>query len=99
VTPFEPAGDKARWRVLYDVLTKHGVGDVVTYDVMGEALNLDPEKERHTIQMAIRRAAREYEREDHRALEPVPNEGYRVVEPAEHMRLARRPRRPVRVGR
>lgn len=90
MSPFTPAGDQARWRTLYDLLTKASVGQVVSYEEMGAALDLDPDGDRHAIQMALRRAANEYEKVDSRALDVVPNEGYRVVEPGEHLVLARR---------
>lgn len=88
MTPFVPRGDRARWRILYDILLAKAIDAVITYKEMGEALDLDPEADRHPIQMALRRAAKEYERENLRALEAVPNEGYRIVEPHEHLRLA-----------
>jgi hypothetical protein len=69
------------------------VGDVVSYAEMGDALGLSPDGDRHSIQMALRRAAREYEVTDNRALEAVPNKGYRVVEPKEHLVLARQHQR------
>lgn len=90
MTPFEPAGEKARWRMIYDILVKRDIGDVITYEEMAEVLELDAEADRHAIQMAVRRAAKEYESADLRALDSVPNEGYRIVEPTEHMRLARK---------
>lgn len=90
MTPFQPAGDRARWRILYDLLVCLDIGDILTYEAMGEALALHPEDDRHAIQMALRRAAKEHETEDNRALDSVPNEGYRVVLPGEHLSLARR---------
>lgn len=90
MTPFEPIGDQARWRVLYDLLRKLDVNDTLSYDEMGEALDLDPSEDRARIQMAFRRAAKEYEEVDQRAVDVVTNVGYRVVEPPEHLRLARR---------
>jgi hypothetical protein len=89
VTPFEPLGDKARWRIIYDLLARCSVGATVKYDDIATALGLDPDVDRHTIQLAMRRASREYEARDRRALEAVPNVGYRVVEAEEHLRLAR----------
>jgi hypothetical protein len=86
---FQPIGDRARWRIVYDLLRKADVGDVTTYETLGEALELDPTEDRHAIQMAVRRAAVEHEEVDHRALESVPNVGYRIVEAQEHLRLAR----------
>lgn len=89
MSPFKPIGDRARWRTVYDLLCKTPTGDVLTYEAIGAALGLDPESERHVIQMAVRRAAKEHEEADKRAIEVVPNAGYRVVEAPEHLRLAR----------
>lgn len=89
MTPFEALGDRPRWVEMYDVLRRHDVGDLVSYKELGRAIGLDPDDDRHAIQMAIRRAAREFSRADLRALEAVPNQGYRIVQPAEHIRLAR----------
>lgn len=89
MSPFEPAGEIARWRIIYGLLTDRTVGDVLTYDDMAEALDLDPADDRHTIQVAMRRAAKELESENKHAVEAVQNVGYRIVEPEEHLRLAR----------
>ncbi len=86
--PFQPIGDQARWRVLYELLCQVETDGLLSYEAMGAALNLDPEEQRHTIQLAMRRAAREHEARDKRAVESVPNVGYRVVLPPEHLRLA-----------
>lgn len=88
--PFEPAGDTARWRIIYDLLIKASIDQVITYQEMGEALALDPEADRHAIQMAVRRAAKEHEVTDGRALDVVPNTGYRIVTVPEHLTLAKR---------
>jgi hypothetical protein len=90
MSPFTPKGDRARWRAVYDLLRGSAVGDVITYEQIGEALDLDPEDDRHRIQMAVRRAAKEHEEQDRRAIEVVPNSGYRIVEAPEHLRLARK---------
>lgn len=89
MSPFQPAGEQARWRVVYDLLCKIETGGVLTYEQIGKALDLDVDADRHPIQMAMRRAAKEHEEADRRAVEAVPNEGYRVVEAPEHLRLAR----------
>jgi hypothetical protein len=39
--------------------------------------------------MAVRRAARQLEEQNDRALDVVTNVGYRIVQPSEHLRLAR----------
>jgi hypothetical protein len=96
LAPFLPIGDKARWRIVYDMLRSCTVNGVITYPTLGAALDLDPEIDRHAIQMAMRRAAKEHEENDMRAIESVPNVGYRVVEAAEHMRLAKGQQRRAR---
>lgn len=89
LSPFKPLGDTARWRVIYALLTKRNIDDVLTYDEMGLALDLDPVEDKHTLQVTMRRAAKELEQVDKRATEAVPNIGYRIVEPVEHLRLAK----------
>lgn len=87
---FQPRGERARWRVIYDMLRGSAVDDVITYERLGEALGLDPGADRHVIQMAMRRAAREHEVSDKRAIDVIPNTGYLIVQAPEHLRLARR---------
>ncbi len=86
---FEPVGEVARWRIIYDALKPLAVDDVLTYEDAGQLLGLDPEAERSTIQAAIRQASRTFERDDKHALVAVPNIGYRVVRADEHVVLAR----------
>jgi hypothetical protein len=93
VSPFTSIGEQARWKVLYALLTTRNLDDVLTYKEMGEALDVDADTDRRTIQLAFRRAAREYENVNNRATEAIPNEGYRIVEPAEHLRLANKHQR------
>lgn len=88
--PFEPVGDRARWRVVYELLRLVLVDMVITYDELAEALELDADKDRRKIQQAMSRAARELLKVDKHAVEVVPNEGYRVVKPNEHLGLAQR---------
>lgn len=88
--PFQPIGSEARWRIVYDLLAAASTGDVVTYDDLAQALDLNPETDRQAMQSAMRRAAKHHERTDKRAVDAVPNVGYRVVEAPEHLQLARR---------
>lgn len=88
--PFDPIGDKARWRIIYDLLVPLQVDDVLTYERIAKELDLDPEEDRHKVQMAVRRAAKEYETTNSRVLEVVPNLGYRVVHSEEHLQVARK---------
>jgi hypothetical protein len=87
---FEPVGERARWLDVYDLLRATEVNGVISYESMGEALGLDPDRDRPSIRSALYRAAKEFEEIDKRAITAVPRRGYRVVEPREHLGLARR---------
>lgn len=89
MNPFQPLGETARWRILYDLLKGCDVGDVLTYERMADNLGLNPEADRIKIRAALRRAAREFETENKHALVAVSGLGYRVVMPNEHVQLAR----------
>ncbi len=87
---FQPLGERSRWRVIYeDLLSPASVGDVITYREIGRALSLHPDDDRHVIQMAMRRAAKEHLKADLRAVAVVPNEGYKVVEPGKQLALSK----------
>jgi polyhydroxyalkanoate synthesis regulator phasin len=88
--PFEPVGKQARWRVIYELLKAKPVNGLLSYDEMGDALGLHPERDRNVIQQAMHRAAKEHEQVDKRAVDAVSGKGYRVVEVPEHIGLARR---------
>lgn len=87
--PFTPVGERARWRIVYDVLTDLMPGDVLTYERCASVLDLDPVSDRGLIQKTVREAQRRNEVDNKRAIEAVPNVGYRVVQPIEHARLAK----------
>lgn len=92
MSPFTPAGAVARWKIVYDLLARTEANGILTYEVMGEALSLDPgvPAERHAIQMAVRRAAKEHLEMDLRSVASVPNEGYQVVPTEQKLGLAAR---------
>jgi hypothetical protein len=91
--PFEPIGKQARWRTVYEILSATPINGLVTYDQLGDALELDPDRQRNTIQQAVYRAAKHHEEIDKRAIDVIAGKGYRVVEPPEHIDLARRHQR------
>lgn len=92
-TLFQPIGNRARWRIVYeDLLRPAKVEQVVTYGEFGAALAIDS-ADRPKIRQAIRRAVRELEEADLRTVDAVPNVGYRIVKPEEHLMLARRQQR------
>jgi len=103
MSPFEAAGDRARWKVIYDQLVKLPPGGILTYAEIGALLSLDPDTDRHKIQMAMRRAAQEHLRVDLRSITSVPNTGYQVVETERKLAIARQHQgkavRSVRRGR
>lgn len=90
---FEPIGREARWRLVYELLQRAETDSIVTYEDLGRTLDLDPIDDRHAIQMAMRRASKEHEEVDKRATDAVPNIGYRIVRPPEHLMLAKRQQR------
>ena len=84
---FEPAdGVEARWKKVYRALKGLPVGEVLTYAALEEML---PDLDRGSLQSVIRRAAKEFLEEDKRGLRNVRGKGYRVIEPSEHVQLAR----------
>jgi FKBP-type peptidyl-prolyl cis-trans isomerase 2 len=88
--PFEPIGAQARWKTVYEILVKTPTGDIITYEQLGEALGLNPEDDRNKIVQALRRAAKEHEEHDKRAVDVAPGQGYRPVDPTGSLTLARR---------
>jgi hypothetical protein len=88
--PFTPIGEKARWYYIYDLYKDAPVGSIVTYQAMADKLSLDPDADRHTIQVAQRRAAEELLEVNLRSVESVPRSGYRITEDKHKLVLAER---------
>lgn len=89
MSPFEPKDEVPVWRTLYELLQAAPVDSVVPYDAMMAITGRD----KSAVQSAVRRAAKELLVSDQRAIEAVPNQGYRIVTPDEHLTLARRHQR------
>jgi len=87
---FEPKGERAWWRTIYEMMRALDHDAVLTYEDMAEALSLDPVADRSKLQMAARRAGLELERADRRAADAVRNVGYRIVQPTEILGLGKR---------
>jgi hypothetical protein len=94
--PFEPIGELARWRVLVDEFRNVARGTTLTYDELGESLDLDPVKDRRAIQAAVGQASKALSRDHERSLVAVRGVGYRVALPDEHIDLAGRQQRKSR---
>lgn len=90
---FETVGEIARWRMVYPHLRDAEVDSLLSYEELSEILDVT---ERQAIQEAVRRAGKELLRVDSRAVEAIPNQGYRVVTAVEHLRLSKK---QVRRGR
>jgi hypothetical protein len=82
---FEPKGDLPEWRLIYDLLLEGAAfGDLIAYDALDAALGRDFRARRGPLY----RARIELGVQRHRWLEAVPNQGYRVIEAREHIRVA-----------
>lgn len=66
-----------------------GHTDMVTFEQAAEALDLHSVDERKAICDAMRKAGKRLLAKDGRALRSVPNVGYRLAAPNEHITLAR----------
>jgi LAS superfamily LD-carboxypeptidase LdcB len=84
-TAFQPKGEVAEWTMVYDILVTMDIGQVLRYSELDQILDRDFIANREPIY----RAMRQLEEHDHRTLANVVNEGYRLVEAAEHEGLAR----------
>lgn len=84
---FETVGEIARWRIVYPHLRDADVDSLLSYENLSEILDVT---DRRVIQNTVRRAGRELLRENSRAVEAVPNQGYRVVTAVEHLRMSKK---------
>lgn len=89
--PFVPAGEKARWKIVYEIFQKANYGDLLNYWELGAALGLNAcdDKDKHMIQMAVRRATIQLERVEGRTAVSVRNQGYQIAKPGEHLGIGR----------
>jgi hypothetical protein len=83
---FQPAGELSRRALVLGELRGHDVGDTVTYEDLAALLDTP---DRALIQSAVGAARKEFLRTDQRTVEAIPNVGYRIVEAADHIRLAK----------
>lgn len=83
---FEPGPGLSESDVIYARLCELDVGDVLGYGELDEMLGREFRRSRSPFYVASRR----YGRARHRALVPVPNVGYRVVDAPEHELIARK---------
>ena len=82
---FEPVGAMSRRDLVIEHLAAAEYNEVIGYDLLAEALD---GVDRSVVQMAVNAAKPTLEKEHRKAVVAVPNVGYRVVQPGEHMSLA-----------
>lgn len=88
--PFQPLGEKPEWRLVYDILLQQAQpGDVISYAQLDRVLGRPFIANRSPLY----RARKELGEAQHRWLDPVLGVGYRVIEAAEHVMVARRHKR------
>lgn len=86
--PFAPKGEIAQWRIIYQLFKAAPTGEAVSYETLAQAIDVDPERERHRVQAAARRAGPQLLATDDRAIEVIPDVGYRVVDAVRQVSLA-----------
>lgn len=84
LSPFQPKGDVAEWRTLYEAMVKLKRDEVFTVERIEELLGRPLGQNRSPIYRAIK----ELETNDHRTLATVRGVGYRVALPTEHLDLS-----------
>lgn len=90
---FASKGERPEWRMIYeDLLDGAEPGQVITYADLEGLLGRDFASNRGPLYRARRTLGEMH----HRWLEAVPNTGYRVIEPLEHMRVSAGHRRKSR---
>jgi hypothetical protein len=89
VAPFEPVYRDGRSgaSLIAELVEDKPYGTVLTHDEIAECLGIDA-SDLVRLRSAIARAKPRTEKHHQRALEAVPNKGYRVIYPGEHARLA-----------
>lgn len=88
--PFTPLGDRARWRIVYEIFQRGDVGDVITYETLGAALGVNPHTDRYIIYQSVHQAAAVLLTEDGMALKAQSRVGYKITKPEERPELTKK---------
>ena len=83
---FDLKGDRAQWCTIYEHISGMAIGETITHDELAALL---PDAPEGSVRGAFHRAVRECETANHRTFSNVRGVGYRMVDAAEHERLAR----------
>lgn len=93
MSPFAPKGDRSLRVIVAEMVAERSPGDLLTYDELGKALDLDPDERRDQIRQAVS-AARPVVLADYkRALIADRGKGYRIALASEFAGLAQDHRR------
>lgn len=90
---FETIGEKSRRQIVVDLVETVDYGGIIEYDTLADALSVE---DKGVIQAAVHAAKPAIERAHAKAVEAIPNVGYRVVLPSEHGLLATKQQRKSR---
>jgi hypothetical protein len=82
------ADGRSRRQVVLDLCKTKSPHDVVTYEELGQALDLDPVADRTIIQGTVQHANQSLLKEYQRGMQVIPNTGYQVLEAREHLDAA-----------
>jgi hypothetical protein len=79
--------------IVAEMVAQGSPGDLITYDDLGKALDLDPDERRDQIRQAVSAARPLVLADQKRALIPVRGEGYRIAWASEFAGIAQEHRR------
>jgi hypothetical protein len=83
---FNVKTDRPQWQAIYERLKDMRIGEVITDDDLYLVL---PDAPQGSVRTAFWRARRQMQEDHKRSFERVRRVGYRMVDPAEHERLAK----------
>lgn len=93
MSPFAPKGDRSLRVIVAEMVAERSPGDLISYEELGKALELDPDERRDQIRQAVS-AARPLILVDHkRALVADKGKGYRIAWASEFAGIAQVHRR------
>lgn len=85
---FKPRGEKSLRVIVTEMAAAAAYSEVLTFDRLGEALNLDPDAGRNRIRQAVTSARTGLLKHHHRILVTDRGTGYRVARPGEFSGVA-----------
>lgn len=86
---FTPVGEKPKWELVYQELLTLNIGDTLGYERLQEILGIEGPAARERSRGPFYKAVSVWGAERKRAMRPVPNVGYLVVDAPEHEAIAK----------